>query len=380
MFAKSQNATRFEQVLGTEYESGHRYLIELLKKMETKRIRTGGNEGRCTKQRSKKKYTKKRKYHGKKKQQQPQESVPVVVEDVPVVEDENILIVDDEQDLPVPHPKQTQTLSETKIDDIDESGTPEDLSGYRLMDISVLGDVFTSLACPECCTINSLHLHDINEKKKGLARFLILKCVTCPYEKQFYSSKKVDRPDANKGGGNFMEVNVRAVYGMRAVGGGHTPLKKFCCYMDMPEPMNSLSYDNTSNEIKEAAKVVAERSMSDAAKDLRGDNESADVAVSVDGTWQKKGFTSTLGVVTAISVDSGKVLDVSIMSKSCKACTSMSSVKKTDPERYERWHASHKDQCNLNYQGSSHGESWHPKNIRTLREETFIILLHIILR
>ena len=294
--------------------------------METKRIRTRGNEGRCTKQRSKQKYTKKRTYHEKKKQQPPQQESVVVVEDVPVVDDENVLdlnisIVEEEQDLS--HTK--QTLSETKVVDIDESGTLEDLSGYRLMDISVLGDVFTSLACPECCTINSLHLHDINEKKKGLARFLMLKCVTCPYEKQFYSSKKVDRHNANKGGGNYMEVNVRAVYGMRAVGGGHTALKKFCCYMDMPEPMNSSSYDHTSNEINEAAKVVAERSMSDVAKDLRGDNESADVAVSVDGSWQKKGFTSTLGVVTAISVDSGKVLDVSIMSKSCKACTSMSS-------------------------------------------------------
>ena len=63
----------------------------------------------------------------------------------------------------------------------------------------------------------------------------------------------------------------------------------------MPEPMNSLSYNHTSNEIKEAAKVIAERSMSDAAKDLRGDNESADVAVSVDGTWQKKRIRVNIG-------------------------------------------------------------------------------------
>ena len=96
--------------------------------METKRIRTRGNEGRCTKQRSKQKYTKKRTYHGKKKQQPPQQESVVVVEDVPVVEDENVLdlnisIVEEEQDLP--HTK--QTLSETKVVDIDESGTLEDL-------------------------------------------------------------------------------------------------------------------------------------------------------------------------------------------------------------------------------------------------------------
>ena len=99
--------------------------------------------------------------------------------------------------------------------------------------------------------------------------------------------------------------------------------------MNMPEPMHHTSYEHASTVIRAAAKTVAERSMADAAKELRGDNETADVAVSVDGTWQKKGFNSTLGVITAISVDTGKVLDVSIMSKSCKGCTNMDSVKKT---------------------------------------------------
>ena len=49
----------------------------------------------------------------------------------------------------------------------------------------------------------------------------------------------------------------------------------------------------------------------------------ADDGVSVDGTWQRNGFSSTLGVVAAISTDNGKVLDVVIFSKSCKVCTSV---------------------------------------------------------
>ena len=91
--------------------------------------------------------------------------------------------------------------------------------------------------------------------------------------------------------------------------------------------------------------------MADAAKELRGDEETADIGVSVDGTWQRKGFTSTLGVVTAISVDTGKVLDSVVLSKSCKGCISMEQVRKSDPERFERWKTNHK--CNLNYHGSS---------------------------
>lgn len=106
-----------------------------------------------------------------------------------------------------------------------------------------------------------------------------------------------------------------------------------------------------SNTIKAASKCVAEKSMTDAAAELRKGERTADVGVSVDGTWLRKEFTSTLGVITAISVDAGKVLDVAILSKSCKGCKRMAKIAKSDPNRYEIWKLSPK--CNLNYKGSS---------------------------
>ena len=63
--------------------------------------------------------------------------------------------------------------------------------------------------------------------------------------------------------------------------------------------------------------------MSDAVARLHGTEPNADVGVSVDGKCQRKGFSSTHGVVAAISIDNEKVLDVAILSKSCKGCTSM---------------------------------------------------------
>ena len=75
--------------------------------------------------------------------------------------------------------------------------------------------------------------------------------------------------------------------------------------------------------IKVASKQVAEKSMSDAAARFRGTDKITHAGVSVDGTWQRKGSSLTLGVVTSISIDSGKVLDVVILSKSYKGCTSM---------------------------------------------------------
>ena len=56
-------------------------------------------------------------------------------------------------------------------------------------------------------------------------------------------------------------------------------------------------------------------------------------------------------IVTAISLDNGKFLDTAILSKSCKACTRMQSVKATDPEQFQNWLANHN--CSLNHKGSS---------------------------
>ena len=81
--------------------------------------------------------------------------------------------------------------------------------------------------------------------------------------------------------------------------------------------------------------------MSDTAARLRGIKQTEDVGVSVDGTWQRKGFSSKLGLVTAISIDNGKVLDAAILSKPCKDYTSMKKVTSSDPVRYDTWKLSH---------------------------------------
>ncbi|GFT51738.1 uncharacterized protein TNCV_4440401 [Trichonephila clavipes] len=60
-------------------------------------------------------------------------------------------------------------------------------------------------------------------------------------------------------------------------------------------------------------------------------------AVAVDGTWQKRGYTSLNGVVTVTSIDTGKVIDVDILSKYC-ACKNL---------------PFHEKDCKRNYVGSS---------------------------
>lgn len=50
--------------------------------------------------------------------------------------------------------------------------------------------------------------------------------------------------------------------------------------------MLSRNYVKISNKLRIAAKKAAERSMETVASKLRGEASTADVGVSVDGTWQ----------------------------------------------------------------------------------------------
>ena len=206
-----------------------------------------GNAGRCTKSRSKKNYTHKRKYHGKKKRECDENSkTDLQVQDV--VNKNNL------QDTEV----SAEVISSSKATACSlkiigtETNPPASLSlptttsspisGYRLIDMSILADVFMLSSCLGCHSIQCLKLCDINEKKKGLARHLQLSRTVCLYSHTFFTPKQIDLPKKNKGGQKLYDVNVRAIHGCRHVGAGHEHLKKLCCYLNMPEPMLSNNY------------------------------------------------------------------------------------------------------------------------------------------
>ena len=81
-----------------------------------------------------------------------------------------------------------------------------------------------------------------------------------------------------------MEINVRAAYGFRSIGVGHTRLTTLCGFLNMLPPMTKNAYDGLSHLIKVASKQVMEKNMSDTAAKLRGTEETADVEISVDDT------------------------------------------------------------------------------------------------
>ena len=126
--------------------------------MESKRIRSKGNAGRCSKQSSKKRYERKRVHYSKIKSVQ--EQVEVEEEDGADFTIHSAPKLVEKVQVEVEAP----TASASKIIDIEPDAHSEELSGYRLMDITILNNIMNSLACPECY-VNTLNLHDINEKQ-----------------------------------------------------------------------------------------------------------------------------------------------------------------------------------------------------------------------
>ena len=100
--------------------------------------------------------------------------------------------------------------------------------------------------------------------------------------------------------------------------------------------------------------------------------EGNDIGISFDGTWQKRGHSSLKRVAAAISVTTGKVLDVEVLSRHCKSCTEHVRLKETKPDEYEAWKVTHEKKCQLNHDGSSSSmESAAAVNIFSRSVETY---------
>ena len=180
-----------------------------------------------------------------------------------------------------------QTVSSSKMEDIEmNENDRESISGFRLIEMSILSKVLSLLACPNYTS--SLKLTDVADKKKGPFSYLKVYCDDCTFFHKFHTFPIVTSNNYIRRGGNTMEINARAVYGTRSIGIGFS-LSKFCGFLNMPPPMTQTSYNNMSNIIKAISKNAAEKSMSDAAACLGKGEKTAVVGVSVDDKWQQKG-------------------------------------------------------------------------------------------
>ena len=96
------------------------------------------------------------------------------------------------------------------------------------------------------------------------------------------------------------------------IGVGLQGSKTFAAIMGLTKPQ--LHLNTIYKVILPHVKNVAIKSMKEAAR-IKAVNENENdvntaLSVSIDGTWQKRGHKSQNGLVSLMSVDTGKVLDI----------------------------------------------------------------------
>ncbi|GFV59383.1 uncharacterized protein TNCV_4633591 [Trichonephila clavipes] len=147
-----------------------------------------------------------------------------------------------------------------------------------------------------------IELREDLKSRRGLAVSLEIICHNCGESMSTMSSKI-----SNK----CYDVNLRLTYGMRAIGKGGAAARIFCGLMNLPPPPAKFECHNSL--FLNVLKTINEDSMNAAVHEavIANDNNS-NIAVAVDGTWHKRGYSSLNGVVCAtslsLSVENGKRL------------------------------------------------------------------------
>lgn len=179
--------------------------------------------------------------------------------------------------------------------------------GNRIFDINTLISVFAMLCCPECFE-TGLELEE--DSKFGLCSNFCLLC-KCGFKLGFSSTPKKDNKNI---------INSFLVLGLRLIGKGYTSGKKLLFTLNLPF-ISKTAFRRHECQLLEAVQCVSENNMKEAAKEVKDLKSNVACGVSVDGTWQRRGHTSLNGCVSVISIDTGKILDLEVMSQYCHICS-----------------------------------------------------------
>ncbi|GFW87038.1 uncharacterized protein TNCV_1922641 [Trichonephila clavipes] len=129
---------------------------------------------------------------------------------------------------------------------------------------------------------------------------------------------------------NIFKLNTLIAFALRVIGKGYTAGNKLFGMLDLPF-LSKTAFRNQELKIQQAASIVSIESMKNAATEVKKLKNSplesiSCCGVSMDGTWQKRGYSSHNGCVSCISIVAGKVLDIEIMSHFCRICSKKAKV------------------------------------------------------
>ncbi|GFS69492.1 uncharacterized protein TNCV_3893701 [Trichonephila clavipes] len=120
----------------------------------------------------------------------------------------------------------------------------------------------------------------------------------------------------------------------------------------------SVKYKEVKKKMLEMSRQAAREAHVKVNASLKN-QEIIDVILSYDGTWQKRGHTSNLGLGIIIDILSGLVLDFEVLSKYCQNCVVAGRDMGVDSAEFHIWQKGHVDECDKNFDGTSGAMEMH---------------------
>ncbi|GFU84788.1 uncharacterized protein TNCV_2127291 [Trichonephila clavipes] len=179
-------------------------------------------------------------------------------------------------------------------------------TGNRIINFQALMGIISILCCPECYATG---LKLAEDSKEGLCSNLCVAC-SCGFMTGFTSTPKENKK---------LSLNTLLVFGLRLIGRGFTAGKKLLCTLNLP-CISKNTFRAHEFKLLEEVQLCSEENMKAASKEVQNFKKSTTCGVSVDGSWQRRGHMSLNGCVSVISIDTGKILDLEVMTQYCKMC------------------------------------------------------------
>ena len=268
---------------------------------------------------------------------------------------------------PVPSKsKQSENLSDSD----DSRSSPADNGAWSIVDRTAINCSLKASVMCHFCGSAAVNFEEVS--RTGLGAEWICRCknLECPSHhvvSSFHTTPKTNR---------FYDINREIVLGLRLVGRGYSAAQKILSVINLHGPESTASWTAHTKALEEAANELLESELQNAALQVKryklqiGQIENiiddtitdeqlkyivVDAGVSIDGSWNSRGWSARDGMVAVISIDTGKVMDVIFLSNSYSACEQ----KKREQQEgtisrrdYLDWFVGHEENCFLNHEGS----------------------------
>ena len=226
---------------------------------------------------------------------------------------------------------------------------------FLLVQTASLNRLIATLCCPHCKQTGVVfNTHD--EKHKGFCAKGYIYCQRC----QLVIAEEYLSEKAGEASNESFEINVRAVFAFMGIGCGFNAIKDWSSVINLPNCPSKFAYQGIKEKISKGSKETFDEVSKQSVAIIRQkyaeigilpDSENIlDVAVSYDGTWQKRGHSSHNGAAVIIEILTGLPVDYEVLSNFCHQCLKAPS---RDDAMYGEWQAKHVLKCGKNYEGSA---------------------------